>query len=247
MKIYVVGLGPGEWNQMTQRALEALEESDVITGYDVYIDLIRERFRHKQLISTPMKKEAERCRLALEEALKGRTVAMVCSGDAGVYGMAGLMYEVAQQYDPVEIEVVSGITAACSGAAVLGAPLIHDFAAISLSDLLTPWELIEKRIDCAAAADFVICFYNPSSKKRKDYLKKACEIVLRHRDAGTMCGYVRNIGREGEAGTVLTLGELRDVQVDMFTTVFIGNSQTTEIGGKLVTPRGYRIDSSIEE
>lgn len=242
MKIYVVGLGPGEWNQMTQRAMDVLEECDVITGYDVYVDLIRERFQHKNLISTPMKKEAERCHIAIAEALKGQTVAMVCSGDAGVYGMAGLMYEVAQQYDPIEIEVVSGITAACSGAAVLGAPLIHDFAVISLSDLLTPWELIEKRIDCAAMADFVICFYNPSSMKRHDYLKKACEIILKHQGADTMCGFVKNIGREGEAGTVLTLEELKDTQVDMFTTVFIGNSQTRKIGGKLVTPRGYKID-----
>lgn len=242
MKIYVVGLGPGEWNQMTQRAMDVLEECDVITGYDVYVDLIRERFQHKNLISTPMKKEAERCHIAIAEALKGQTVAMVCSGDAGVYGMAGLMYEVAQQYDPIEIEVVSGITAACSGAAVLGAPLIHDFAVISLSDLLTPWELIEKRIDCAAMADFVICFYNPSSMKRRDYLKKACEIVLKHRGSETMCGFVKNIGREGEIGTVLTLEELKDTQVDMFTTVFIGNSQTRKIGEKLVTPRGYRID-----
>ncbi len=242
MKIYVVGLGPGEWNQMTQRAMDVLEECDVITGYDVYVDLIRERFQHKNLISTPMKKEAERCHIAIAEALKGQTVAMVCSGDAGVYGMAGLMYEVAQQYDPIEIEVVSGITAACSGAAVLGAPLIHDFAVISLSDLLTPWELIEKRIDCAAMADFVICFYNPSSMKRQDYLKKACDIVLKHQGEETMCGFVKNIGREGETGTVLTLGELKDAKVDMFTTVFIGNSQTKEIAGKLVTPRGYRID-----
>lgn len=240
MKIYVVGLGPGEWNQMTQRAVEALEQCDVITGYDVYVDLIRERFQHKSLISTPMKKEAERCHIAIGEALKGQTVAMVCSGDPGVYGMAGLMYEVAQQYDPVEIQVVPGITAACSGGAALGAPLIHDFAVISLSDLLTPWELIERRIECAAAADFVICLYNPASKKRQDYLKRACELVLKHRGAGTKCGYVRNIGREGEAGTVLTLEELRETQVDMFTTVFIGNSQTKEINGKLVTPRGYR-------
>ena len=240
MKIYVVGLGPGEWNQMTQRAVEVLGECDVITGYDVYVDLIRDRFQDKNLITTPMKKEAERCHIAIQEALKGQTVAMVCSGDAGVYGMAGLMYEVAQQYEPVEIEIISGITAACSGAAVLGAPLIHDFAVISLSDLLTPWELIEKRIGCAAEADFVLCFYNPSSKKRQDYLKKACEIVLEHRGADTMCGFVKNIGREGETGTVLTLEELRNTQVDMFTTVFIGNSQTKEISGKLVTPRGYR-------
>ena len=240
MKLYVVGLGPGEWSQMTQRAAEVLEKCDVITGYEVYIDLIRERFRHKKLISTPMKKEAERCHAAIREALKGQTVAVVCSGDAGVYGLAGLMHEVAQQYDPVEFEVVPGITAACSGAALLGAPLIHDFAVISLSDLLTPWELIEKRIDCAAAADFVICFYNPASLKRRDHLRKACETVLKHRGPETKCGFVRNIGREGEAATVLTLGELKDAKVDMFTTVFIGNSQTREIGGKLVTPRGYR-------
>lgn len=247
MKIYVVGLGPGEWNQMTQRAADALEECDVITGYDVYVDLIRERFQHKQLITTPMKKETERCHIALQEAVKGQTVAMVCSGDAGVYGMAGLMYEVAQQYIPVEIEIISGITAACSGAAVLGAPLIHDFSVISLSDLLTPWELIEKRIDAAASADFVLCFYNPSSKKRQDYLQKACEIILKHRGGETICGFVRNIGREGQTGTVLTLRELKDTQVDMFTTVFIGNSQTRTLNGKMVTPRGYRIAGASAE
>jgi precorrin-3B C17-methyltransferase len=240
MKIYVVGLGPGGLNQMTQRAMDSLEECDVIAGYDVYIDLIRERFKDKKFVSTPMKRETDRCHIAIQEALKGQKVAMVCSGDAGVYGMAGLMYEVAQQYDPVEIEVIPGITAACSGAAILGAPLIHDFAVISLSDLLTPWELIEKRIACAAMADFVICLYNPSSKKRKDHLKKACEIILQHRGENTMSGYVQNIGREGEKGTVLTLGELKGTQVDMFTTVFVGNSQSKELGGKLVTPRGYR-------
>lgn len=240
MKIYVVGLGPGGLNQMTGRAAEVLEESQVIAGYDVYIDLIREAYSHKELLSTPMKKEVDRCHLALSEAVKGQTVSMVCSGDAGVYGMAGLMYEVAQEYEPVEIEVVPGITAACSGAAVLGAPLIHDFAVISLSDLLTPWERIEKRLDCAADADFVICLYNPSSKKRHDYLQKACDIILKHREPGTVAGYVKNIGREGEAGTVLTLAELRDTQVDMFTTVYIGNSMTKNIGGKMVTPRGYR-------
>ena len=240
MKIYVVGLGPGGFNQMTQRAIDALEECDVIAGYRVYIDLIKERFQHKSLVSTPMKKEADRCHIAIQEALKGQTVAMVCSGDAGVYGMAGLMYEVAQQYEPLEIEVVPGITAACSGAAILGAPLIHDFAVISLSDLLTPWELIEKRLACAAMSDFVICLYNPSSKKREDYLKKACHIILQHREESTICGYAQNIGREGEKGRVLTLNELKDTQVDMFTTVFIGNSKTKNIGGKIVTPREYQ-------
>lgn len=240
MKIYVVGLGPGGLNQITPRAMDALEQCDVIAGYNVYIDLIRERFQSKKFVSTPMKREAERCHIAVQEALKGRIVAMVCSGDAGVYGMAGLMYEVAQQYEAIEIEVIPGITAACSGAAILGAPLIHDFAVISLSDLLTPWEFIEKRIACAAMADFVICLYNPSSKKRKDYLQKACEIILQHRNEKTMCGYVQNIDRQGEQGTVLTLDKLKGTQVDMFTTVFVGNSQTKELGGKLVTPRGYR-------
>lgn len=240
MKIYVVGLGPGERAQMTQRAYDVLNESEVIAGYDVYIDLIRKDFAHKKLVSTPMKKEAERCRLVIEEALLGQTVAMVCSGDAGVYGMAGLMFEVAQEYEPVEIEVVAGITAACSGAAVLGAPLIHDFAVISLSDLLTPWEKIEKRLACAADGDFVLCLYNPSSKKRHDYLQKACDIVLRYRSPQTVCGFVKNIGREGQTGQLVSLSQLRDTAVDMFTTVYIGNSQTRQINGRMVTPRGYR-------
>lgn len=246
MKLYVVGIGPGEQDQMTKYAEAVLEECQVIIGYDGYIDLVRERCQGKTLISTPMKKEAERCHRALQEVLKGQYVAMVCSGDAGVYGMAGLIYEVAQQYDPVEIEVVPGITAACSGAAILGAPLIHDFAIISLSDLLTPWALIEKRIAAAAMADFVICFYNPSSIKRKDYLKRACEIIGEYQKGDLWCGYVRNIGREGEEARVLSLKELKDTQVDMFTTVFVGNSQTKSLGGKLVTPRGYgNIESAV--
>lgn len=241
MKLYIVGLGPGELIQATGRAMVALEECQVIAGYTVYIDLIKEQFGHKKLISTPMKQEVDRCRLAIEEALKGQIVAMVCSGDAGVYGMAGLMYEIAQDYDPIEIEIIPGITAACSGAAVLGAPLIHDFAVISLSDLLTPWELIETRLNCAAMADFVICLYNPSSKKRHDYLQKACDIIMKHKPGSTVCGIAKNIGREGETGTVLSLEELRNTSVDMFSTVYIGNSTTQELRGKMVTSRGYRI------
>ena len=239
MKLYVVGLGPGAMKQMTNAALSALEESQVIVGYHVYIDLIRDYCQRKKLLHTPMKKEVDRCHMAIEEVLKGQTVSMVCSGDAGIYGMAGLIYEVAQEYEPIEIEIVSGITAACSGGAVLGAPLMHDFAVISLSDLLTPWELIEKRLENAAKADFVLCLYNPSSIKRADYLQKACDIILQHRDGNTVTGFAQNIGREGEKGTVLPLSELRNTQVDMFTTVFIGNSMTKEIRGKMVTPRGY--------
>lgn len=246
MKLYVIGLGPGELSQATGRAVQALEECQVITGYTVYIDLIKERFAHKRLLSTPMKKEVERCRLAIEEALKGQTVGMVCSGDAGVYGMAGLIYEIAQEYPPIDIEVVPGITAACSGAAVLGAPLIHDFAVISLSDLLTPWERIEKRLECAAMADFVICLYNPSSIKRHDYLEKACDIIMKHKSGDTVCGIAKNIGREGESGTVLTLDELRNTKVDMFSTVYIGNSTTKAVNGRMVTSRGYRLGEDNE-
>lgn len=241
-KIYVVGLGPGELNQATERALKALEDSHTIAGYTVYIDLIRDRFSHKELISTAMKKEIDRCKIAVDEAAKGKTVSMVCSGDAGVYGMAGLVYEVVEEkglLSEVEVEIVPGITAACSGAAVLGAPLIHDFTVISLSDLLTPWELIEKRLECAAIGDFSICLYNPSSVKRHDYLQKACDILLKHRSPNNVTGYVQNIGRKGECCVVTDLKTLRDAEVDMFTTVFIGNSSTKNINGKMVTPRGY--------
>ena len=238
-KLWIIGLGPGGGADLTGRARTALEESDVIVGYTVYIDLIRAEFGHKELLTTPMRKEQERCEMALELADSGKTVAMVCSGDPGVYGMAGLCYELAPRWPEVALKVVPGITAACGGAAVLGAPLMHDFCLISLSDLMTPWEKIEKRLRAAGEADFVLCLYNPSSHKRKDYLRRACEILLERKSPETPCGYVREIGRDGETATVLTLGELKDAQVDMFTTVFIGNAQTQVIGGKLVTPRGY--------
>lgn len=239
-KIYVTGLGPGAADQMTIRARKVLEKCPVIIGYTVYIDLIREEFPDKTFLSTPMRKEADRCRMAFAEAQKGQDVAMVCSGDAGVYGMAGLICEVGKDYPDVAIEIVPGITAASGGAAVLGAPLMHDFAVISLSDLLTPWEKIERRVRAAAEADFVICIYNPASKKRADYLKKACEMILEFRRPETVCGIVRNIGRDGESYEIMSLEKLRDTQVDMFTTVFIGNSNTMELNGRMVTPRGYK-------
>ena len=239
-KIYIVGLGPGTEAMMTAAAREAIDKSSVVVGYEVYVDLIRPLLAGKTVATTPMKREVDRCQMALEYALAGETVSMVCSGDAGVYGMAGVMMEVAREHPEVEMEVVCGITAACSAAAVLGAPLIHDFAVISLSDLLTPWEKIEKRLRLAADADFVICLYNPSSKKRSDYLQRACDLVLQHQSPETCCGYVRNIGREGEQATLCTLSELRMAKVDMFTTVIIGNSQTKVINGRLVTPRGYK-------
>lgn len=225
---------------MTGKAIRAMEESHVIIGYTVYVDLVKAHFGGKEFMTTPMKKEVERCVLAFEEAQKGKTVSMICSGDAGVYGMAGLMYEVGVNYPEIELEIVSGVTAATGGAAVLGAPLIHDFCLISLSDLLTPWEKIEARLLGASQADFVICLYNPSSKKRHDYLQKACDLMMQYKSPETVCGIVTNIGRDGEAGSVMTLQELRSRKVDMFTTVFIGNSQTKNINGKMVTPRGYR-------
>lgn len=238
--VYVVGLGPGAGAQMTAQARQALEQCPVIAGYTVYIDLIREEFPEKQFLMTPMRKEAERCKMALEQAQQGQDVAMVCSGDAGVYGMAGLMYELKADYPGVELKIVPGITAATGGAAVLGAPLMHDFAVISLSDLLTPWEKIEARLRAAAAADFVICIYNPSSRKRKDHLARACRILQEYKRADTVCGIVKNIGRDGEEKKILTLEELEQTEADMFTTVYVGNEQTKNLDGYMVTPRGYR-------
>ena len=238
-KLYVVGIGPGNLEAMTLRAREVVSESEVIVGYPVYVELVRELCEGKELITTPMRQEIVRVKLALEKASEGKTVALVCSGDAGVYGMSGLALELSQKYPDVSIEIIPGISAMLSGAALLGAPLVHDFAVISLSDLLTPWETIEKRLTMAAQGDFVICLYNPSSKKRSDYLQKACDIVLRTASPETLCGTVRNIGREGEACKILTLRELREAETDMFTTVFIGNSQTKVIDGRMVTPRGY--------
>ena len=239
-KLYVVGIGPGEYEQMTVRAINALKGSDTIIGYTVYVDLVKEHFPGKEFMTTPKKKEVDRCVMAFQEAMKGKTVSMICSGDAGVYGMSGLMYEVGKDYPQVELEIIPGVTAATGGAAVLGAPLIHDFCLISLSDLLTPWEKIESRLLHASEADFVICLYNPSSKKRHDYLMKACDLMMRYKKEDTVCGIVGNIGREGENMKIMTLKELRNTSVDMFTTVFVGNSQTKEINGKMVTPRGYR-------
>lgn len=238
-KIYIVGIGPGEYEQMTIKAVNVLKDSDVIVGYTAYVNLVMTYFPEKEFLTTPMKKEVDRCILAFEEAKKGKTVSMICSGDAGVYGMSGLMLELGVKYPETRIEIISGVTAALSGGAVLGAPLMHDFAVISLSDLLTPWEKIERRLECAAKADFVICLYNPSSKKRFDYLQRACDLVLKDRNPETPCGITANIGRDGESMCVMTLENLRDAKVDMFTTVFIGNSQTKIINGRMVTPRGY--------
>ncbi len=238
-KIYVVGIGPGKEEMMTGQALRVLKQCDTIIGYTVYLELLEDDLKDKELMSTPMLQEEKRCVMCYEEAMKGKKVALICSGDAGIYGMASLMYEIGKSYPECELEVVPGVTAASSGAAVLGAPLNHDFCVISLSDLLTPWEKIEKRLLLAAQADFAMAIYNPSSKKRHDYLQRACDILLREIEPDRCCGYVENIGRDGTKYTVCTLKELRDKKVNMFTTVFIGNSTAEIIDGKLVTKRGY--------
>ena len=237
-KLYAVGIGPGAPEEMTGRAARVLAEAQVIAGYHGYLELIRPMYPEKEYIDTPMRGETERCRMALEAAINGRDVAMVCSGDAGVYGMAGLMCEMAEGTG-VSIEVVPGVTAALSGAALLGAPLGHDFAVISLSDLLTPWERIAQRLRMAARADFCIALYNPASHKRRDHLRRACDILLQVLDPDTVCGVARCVARDGQETRVMTLGQLRDYEADMFTTVFIGNSETRLIDGKMVTPRGY--------
>ena len=236
----MVGIGPGDYEEMTLRAANALNACDVIVGYHVYVDLVKDRFPDKEYRTTPMRREADRCRIALDLAREGRDVAMICSGDAMVYGMAGLIYELRGEDAEPEVEVVGGLTAAISGGTRLGAPLTHDFCVISLSDLLTPWETIEKRLECAALGDFAVALYNPASMKRRDYLQKACDILLRHAKPETVCGVVRNIGREGEATQIMPLAELRDYPADMFTTAFVGNSHTRVVGGHMVTPRGYR-------
>ena len=239
-KVAVVGIGPGDYENMTVGADRALKNCDVIIGYHVYVDLVKERYPGKEFLTTPMTQEVKRCQMALGLAREGKNVAMVCSGDSGIYGMAALVYELRGESPDPEIQVIPGLTAACSGAALLGAPLTHDFAVISLSDRLTPWEKIEKRLENAAQADLSIVLYNPASHGRPDHLRRACDILLRQLPGDRVCGIASRIGREGESSRLLTLSELGTAPVDMFCTVFIGNSMTKSIGEKMVTPRGYR-------
>ena len=258
-KLYVIGIGPGEEEGLTIKAKRALKECELICGYGVYVELVkpfwREGERLPEFYVTSMKQETERVEYACKKAAeKGTTVGLVCSGDAGVYGLAGLVYEYlngGNRTDTIgdegadkalSVEVIPGVTAALSGAAVLGAPLMNDFCVISLSDLMTPWEVIEKRLKAAAQGDFPICLYNPMSNHRPEHLRKACELLLEEKPEDTVCGYVQNIGREGESFRILTLSELKDEKLDMFTTVFIGSSQTREINGRMVTRRGYKIE-----
>ncbi len=240
-KLWVLGMGPGRREEMTLEALAVLERVEIICGYKVYNELLREDFPEKEYLSSGMRQELQRVEMALERAQAGAEIALVSSGDSGIYGLASLSLELAPRYPDVEIEIVPGLTAALTGAARLGAPLGHDSCLISLSDLLTPWELIEKRLEAAALGDFAIVLYNPASRKRPDYPKLATEILLKAAKAPeTPCAAVRNIGREGEESWFFRLAELPEQELDMFCTVFIGNSQTQMIAGRMVTPRGYR-------
>lgn len=247
MKLWIVGIGPGGPEDMTFRARRVLETCQTVVGYTLYIEQIKELLTDKEILTTPMKREAERCRMALESAASGKETAMICGGDPGVYGMAGLLYELAPEYPGVELEVIPGVTAATAAAALLGAPLGHDFAVISLSDLLTDWETIEKRLEYAALGDFAVCLYNPGSRQRKEHLRKACEILLRHKMGTVPCGCAREIGRLEEAAYLCNLEELMEREADMSETVIIGNSATRVIGGKLVTPRGYSLEASKQQ
>ena len=239
-KLIVAGIGPGNAAHMTKACAEALRTADVIVGYTGYTKLVKPLFPYKGYLETGMTQETERCAEAVRLAAAGRTVCVVSSGDSGVYGMAGLVLELAGENPAFSIEVIPGVTAALSGAALLGAPLGHDFTVISLSDLLTPWEVIEKRLRAAAAGDFAIALYNPGSHKRAGHLCAACDILLETLPPDRPCGIAKSIGREGESVVYNTLHTLRTVEAAMDETVFIGNSQTKMIGGRMVTPRGYR-------
>ena len=242
-KIYAVGLGPGKKDGLTFEAYSVLQSADLIVGFNTYIDLVRQYLPEKDFFGSPMTNELERVKKCFEEALLNKTVCLVSSGDPGVYALASPLFEMSAKYPDIEIIVIPGVSALLSGAALLGAPIGNDTAMISLSDLMTPWEIIEKRLKAAAIGDFSIVLYNPGSRKRKDHLKKAVDIMLSEgKSPDTPCGTVRNIGRENEEAAICKLSELREIEVDMFTTVFIGNSGTKIINNRLVTKRGYEID-----
>lgn len=242
-KLYVVGFGPGDRIYMTEQAVEVLQSVDLIVGYTAYINLLKIQFPDQNFYATPMCREVERCRTALEAAVSGKNVAMVSSGDSGIYGMAGLVLEVAQEMQAdVEVIMVPGVTAASAAAAVLGAPLMHDFAVVSLSDCMTPLDQIYRRVALAAQADFVICLYNPKSKLRTEYLAKAAKLIGQYRDLNTPVGIVRNAGRADQKMWLTSLEKLKDEPVDMFCVVIIGNSKTYCKNGKMITPRGYYIE-----
>lgn len=239
-KIYVVGIGPGNMEDISVRAYKTLKNVDVIAGYITYIDLVKDEFKEKEFYVSGMKKEIDRCEKVLELAKEGKTVALISSGDAGIYGMAGIMIEVALG-SGIDVEVIPGITSSVAGASLVGAPLMHDQAIISLSDLLTDWEVITKRIDRASEGDFVISLYNPKSKGRTEQIVEAREIMLKHKAPSTPVALLRHVGREDENYTLTNLDGMLNYEIDMFTVVIVGNSKTYVKEGKMITPRGYHL------
>lgn len=244
-QLYVVGLGPGNPDGITPQAREAIRRADCVAGYRLYVDLIPPAWLEgKTVITTGMRHEQERCQAAIDAARAGHVTVMVCSGDAGIYGMSGLVLEMLEAQgllDSIPVEVVAGVPAVCAAAALLGAPLMHDFACVSLSDLLTPWEVIERRLHAACAADFVLALYNPRSRGRDWQLARALEIAREHRPTATPVGLVRQAGRAGEEASVHTLGSLNPEAVDMLSIVIIGNSASRQCCGRMITPRGYAL------
>lgn len=240
--IYVIGIGPGSKELMTVEALNAIKDSEVIVGYKTYVDLVTDLIQDKEVVQNGMRKEIERCKEAIEIAKTGKKVAVISSGDSGIYGMAGLILELVAKGDlDIKVKVVPGVTASIGGAAVLGAPIMHDFCHISLSDLLTPWDLIEKRLDRAADADFIICLYNPRSKGRPNHLSRAFEIMGKHKDPETLVGIVKDVGRDGETKKIMKFKDMDFEAVDMTTIVIIGNKATFSHDDLMITPRGYEV------
>ncbi|KGG79928.1 cobalt-precorrin-3B C(17)-methyltransferase [Caloranaerobacter azorensis H53214] len=241
-KIYVVGIGPGNMEHMSLMALKAIEKSQVVIGYKTYINLIKDLLKDKEVIDSSMKKEIERCNLTIDEAERGKIVSIVSSGDPGIYGMAGIILElINKRKSEIDVEIVPGISAANAAAASLGSPLMHDFAVISLSNLLTDWGIIKKRIECAAAGDFIISLYNPKSKRRVNQIAESRDIILKYRKPSTPVGIVKNAKRTGEKVIITDLENMLNYEIDMFTIVIVGNSNTYIENGKMITPRGYNI------
>ncbi|HEM3683047.1 TPA: precorrin-3B C(17)-methyltransferase [Streptococcus suis] len=240
--LYVIGLGPGKEELMSGEALKAIEDCEIIVGYSTYMRLILHLVEGKELVATGMRKEIERCQKAIDLALEtGKNVGVVSSGDAGVYGMAGLILELIGDDSDLEVKVIPGITASLGAAAIMGAPLMNDFCHISLSDLMTPMPVIEKRLHAAAQGDFVICLYNPRSKGRPDHLSKALSIIAEYKSPDTIVGIGKDIGRKKEEYILTTIKDLDESLVDMTTIVIVGNKETYIKNGRMVTPRGYTL------
>ncbi|WP_302579429.1 precorrin-3B C(17)-methyltransferase [Clostridium saudiense] len=237
-KLYVIGIGPGGLEHMTLRAKEAIEESNIVVGYNKYIDMIKPLVENKELFSTGMRGEEARCRKALELSKEDNTVALISTGDSGIYGMAGLILQMQKDEN---VEIITGVTASSAAGSVVGAPLMHDNCNISLSDLMTPYELIKKRVRNAADADMIISLYNPRSKGRPYYLREAIEIIKEYRDLNTPVAVVRHALRDGQEYKLFNLENLDEEVVDMFSIVIVGNSQSFVKEGKFITPRGYDV------